>query len=583
MTGAPLATIVVTTHNRPDFLNRAVRSALAQTVDEVEVIVVDNGSTPPSVPASRDPRLRLIRRDDGAGGPSVARNAGLAAARGQWIMFLDDDDELAPEMIERSLAAAQRSSLPGPVAVMSGVQLTDVTGHELARFVPPTLERGKHYFLEGRGNTTRTANGLIAPTEVLRAIGGFDEQLGVFQHRDLGLRLNRAASIQSIAAPLYRMTKHDEDRLSDHAAGITRDMERTLEKHADVFDQHRSRHARYMATLGVYSLKAGDGQNARRWCARALRRDPRQPRLWLYAAAAAAGSRALRARPWTALQRRRVRKYTRKLLDYPRALLGSMLAPVTRALLTRGDHATHRPPERVLVLSVYRARNADIVGALVAEARSRRWEVRLWALDAVDPALRSETLGAGPGAKFPLLNRLLREADAAEFEWVVVADDDVALRGATLADLLAVSERAGLDLAQPAHTELSHRDNAITVRKPLSVARLTSYVENGPLFAVRRPLTSDVLPFPGGHEMGWGLELDWFDLSCRGARLGIVDGIPIRHLRPVGADYTKAAERARLRQLLQARGLRSFSELHHTFGSWRPWQKKAPWLDAPSS
>jgi glycosyltransferase involved in cell wall biosynthesis len=581
MTAAPLTTIVITTHNRPDYLDRAVRSALAQTVQEVEVVVVDNGSTPPSAPASTDPRLRLIRRRDGAGGPSAARNAGLAAARGQWITFLDDDDELAPEMIERSLVAAESSPLPGPVAVMSVVQLTDVAGNELERFVPPTLERGEHYFLEARGNTRRAANSLVVPTELLRAIGGFDERLGVFQHGDLGLRLNRAASIQSIDAPLYKMTMHEETRLSDHSPGIIRDMERTLEKHPGAFDQHRSRHARYMATLGIYSLRAGDAQSARRWCVRALRRDPRQPRLWLYAVAAAAGPIALRTKPWATLQRRRLRKYGRKLLNYPRALLGSMLAPVTRAWLAR-THGGRRPsPERVLLLSVYRARNAAIVDTLVAEARSRGWEVRLWALDAVDPALRSETLGVGAGAKFPLLNRLLREGDAAAFEWVVVADDDVALRGATLADLLAVSERAGLDLAQPAHTELSHRDNAITVRRPLSVARLTSYVENGPLFAVRRPFTSAILPFPGGHEMGWGLELEWFDLCCRGARLGIVDGIPIRHLRPVGADYAKEAERDRLRQLLRDRGLRSFSELRRTFGSWRPWQSEPPWLNGP--
>ena len=78
--GDPLYSIVIPTHNRPDFLVRAIGSALAQTLPDVEVIVVDDGSQPPAV-APTDHRVRLIRLDENRGN-AAARNAGLATARG---------------------------------------------------------------------------------------------------------------------------------------------------------------------------------------------------------------------------------------------------------------------------------------------------------------------------------------------------------------------------------------------------------------------------------------------------------------------------------------------------------------------
>jgi glycosyltransferase involved in cell wall biosynthesis len=115
---APLVTIVIPTCNRPELLDAAVDSALSQTISELEVIVVDDGSTPPAQPRNDDERVHLIRSDVRRG-VSWARNAGLAEARGRWIVFLDDDDQLVPEMVALSLEAARRSVLPPPLLALS--------------------------------------------------------------------------------------------------------------------------------------------------------------------------------------------------------------------------------------------------------------------------------------------------------------------------------------------------------------------------------------------------------------------------------------------------------------------------------
>jgi len=586
----PIATVVVTTRDRPDLAPRAIASALAQTRADIEVVVVDDGSRPPFRPVDPDPRLRLVRRDD-AGGVTSARNAGLAVARGAWVTFLDDDDELDPEMIERSLDAAARSVLPQPVAVNAAVRVLGAGDAPDTVLVPPdALPRGADYSLEGRGAAGRAANSLVVPTAVLRDIGGFDEAYVTFEHDDLGLRLNAVASIQGVPDPLYRMHPNAGSRLSRRRSPIPGDMERTLVKHSAAFARHPQARARFIGSIGFYHLEAGNWSDAIRWTARALRRAPRSARSWAFFAAALAGPYALRAYRWldpsestvpfADLQRRRVRKYARRLSNHPRAAVGAPLGRLTHRVADRVSAPTAaRGTGSVLVLCIYRARNADLVARLVADAEARGWEVRLWALDAAAPSLAERTVGSGPGPKFPLLNRMVADVDLDRYDWLVVSDDDVAFERRPLGDLLAVAEAADLDFVQPAHVERSFREHEFTVRRWGSLARRTTFVEIGPLFAVARPWISRVVPFPADHTMGWGLELEWSDLEGEGMRLGIVDGVPIRHLSPVGKGYAKQEQRERLRALLDARGIASTRDLQRVRGTWRPWQARAPWAD----
>ncbi len=124
----PEVTVVITTRDRPALVARAVESALAQTLQAIEVIVVDDASAEPLRLARADTRLQIIRRTSSTG-VCAARNAGLSVARGRWVTFLDDDDELVPDMLETSLRAARASELPPPVAVLAGIEELDPDGH----------------------------------------------------------------------------------------------------------------------------------------------------------------------------------------------------------------------------------------------------------------------------------------------------------------------------------------------------------------------------------------------------------------------------------------------------------------------
>ena len=232
-----------------------------------------------------------------------------------------------------------------------------------------------------------------------------------------------------------------------------------------------------------------------------------------------------------------------------------------------------------LVLCVYRAGNARIVRRLVRSSLRSGATVRLWALDRGEPSLSRWTVGTGPGPKFELANRMLAAAPVPDDAYVVVADDDVTL-ALGMGWFLRLARRAAFDVAMPAHRKhLSNLSHQATLRASWSLARLTEFVEIGPVFAVSPGIRDRVLPFPGDAGMGWGLEADWYTLrSEAGARLGIVDGAPMRHLTPVATSYPQGVERERMAERIRRAGLGGLHEIQTTLATWRPWQRTPPWL-----
>ncbi|KJH72561.1 glycosyltransferase family 2 protein [Aliterella atlantica] len=113
----PIISTVIPTRNRPLIVERAVKSALAQTFTEIEVIVVIDGSdacTREVLEEIDDSRLKVIELPV-RGGAAAARNAGVSAAVGEWIAFLDDDDEWFPQKLERQIEVAKGSQYELPI------------------------------------------------------------------------------------------------------------------------------------------------------------------------------------------------------------------------------------------------------------------------------------------------------------------------------------------------------------------------------------------------------------------------------------------------------------------------------------
>lgn len=231
----PQLSIIIPTHNRPQLLLRAVRSAIAQTLDDIEIIVVDDGSTPP-VELPNYPQVKIVRLAPNRGG-SAARNVGARAATARWITYLDDDDELLPQMAAVSLAALASADLPGPVGVLSGLAEVNPQGQIVKTHLPPTLAKGKHFCLEpiSPQQSFASKQTLVVERSVLLSIGGFDESFASRVHTELFLRLNPVCSLLGLSTVTYRLSVHDGPRVSGSLARRQQSFAQLQQKHRAVF------------------------------------------------------------------------------------------------------------------------------------------------------------------------------------------------------------------------------------------------------------------------------------------------------------------------------------------------------------
>jgi GT2 family glycosyltransferase len=191
MTNARLS-VVIPAFNAATTIRSAVASVLRQTVPVLEVIVVDDGSTDATAQVAEaidDPRVRCISRTNG--GPSAARNAGIAAARGEWVGFLDSDDLWLPRYVETATAALDAA--PNPGFAYTDAYVFDVGRHQIRvqsamdAIVPPPPDRASFLAAVIRRNFVFTS--AVVPVAVLGAVGGYDETLRLSEEYDLWLRI----------------------------------------------------------------------------------------------------------------------------------------------------------------------------------------------------------------------------------------------------------------------------------------------------------------------------------------------------------------------------------------------------------
>jgi glycosyltransferase involved in cell wall biosynthesis len=135
---APWVSIVVCSYNYARYLRDAIDSALAQTWQPLEVVVIDDGSTDASWPITLSYGSRVLALQQPNGGQGAAYNSGLAASRGDWVLFLDADDRLDADAVQRMMALAA----PNVAKVQGALRMIDADNRRLGGVVPYLLHDG---------------------------------------------------------------------------------------------------------------------------------------------------------------------------------------------------------------------------------------------------------------------------------------------------------------------------------------------------------------------------------------------------------------------------------------------------------
>jgi glycosyltransferase involved in cell wall biosynthesis len=184
--------VVIPAYNASRFVRRAIDSALGQTRPPDEIVVVDDGSTDDTaaIVGSCGPPVRCIRQANA--GASIARNVGIAQARGEWIALLDADDEWLPPKQERQLAVLEAH----PELAWCGCNKEDAGGgadapvHATPEVAARIRSQGSLPFFElGRMRLGLQTSGFLIRKAVFDEIGGFDPALRVCHDKDLFWRI----------------------------------------------------------------------------------------------------------------------------------------------------------------------------------------------------------------------------------------------------------------------------------------------------------------------------------------------------------------------------------------------------------
>jgi glycosyltransferase involved in cell wall biosynthesis len=289
---SPLVTVVLPTHNRAALVGRAIASVLAQTYRELELIVVDDGSTDETmavVSAVVDARVRLLRLD-AQRGASFARNRGLDAAAGTLVAFIDSDDAWHEQKLGRQVAALGAAST-GAVLCVCSMEVTQGQRRHFVRYRDEEVDgdTARARLVSGTGVGTPC---WLARTGAIRAAGGFDESLPRMQDYECALRLAGVGGVAFMSDVLVA-AELGPNSLSASADRYARAIDLIIERHRELFERHPAGHSHMVFRAGKYLALEGRHREALSWFARSLRIRPANVRALAGAVLCASGLFAL--------------------------------------------------------------------------------------------------------------------------------------------------------------------------------------------------------------------------------------------------------------------------------------------------
>jgi glycosyltransferase involved in cell wall biosynthesis len=277
--------VIVPTHNRHEVLREALAGILGQRDVDIEVVVVDDGSTVPVTEAQvdvvADPRVTVLRNDT-PGGPSAARNLGARTLTTPWIAFCDDDDLWAPDKLRAQLDAIEatpgaRWSCTGSITVDGRRRLQGHHEPPPSGDVLPDLLRFN--VLPAGGSA------ILVDHELFDEVGCFDHRMNRAEDWDCWIRLAREAPIAIVRRPLVAYRVWEASHSLD-AQGMHEGHRLLRDRYGDLFQAHGADQddvalAHYLAKQ---QLRSGRRWDAAKTFARAGRHAG--PPYWARAAAA---------------------------------------------------------------------------------------------------------------------------------------------------------------------------------------------------------------------------------------------------------------------------------------------------------
>ena len=230
-----LVSAIILTHNRLDLLKRAVDSVLSQTYPNIEVIVVDNGSTDGTKEyLSKLEGIRYVSFSPTIGnGCNQARNYAISISHGEWCAFLDDDDCWMPAKIERQLEVAREQKCG---FLFCGIrrETIDESGNVIYSDEPASIDLQGDISRKSLYQQIAYTSTLMVSKKLLLDVGCFDVKQQFWQETELIMRLSQISPLFAAEEPLtlYRSDTIDPTRQTNRIKGWDKSVKHCYRKHA---------------------------------------------------------------------------------------------------------------------------------------------------------------------------------------------------------------------------------------------------------------------------------------------------------------------------------------------------------------
>lgn len=231
----PLVSVIVPNFNYLRYLEKCLESVMSQDYPNIEIIVVDDGSTDESVNyiSSLTPKVKLVQQENS--GVSVARNRGLLESKGEFIAFLDADDYWDPSKISKQMSLILST---GVDLVYSGVNLVSPDGNAILEAMHPSFKgQCGQYFRRypSRAVITLGTSNALFRKKLLAKSGLLDPMLSISADWDFFRRICDFANVDFIEEPLTFYRQHYEN-MSNYSKSFASDTLRCVKKM--VIDDH---------------------------------------------------------------------------------------------------------------------------------------------------------------------------------------------------------------------------------------------------------------------------------------------------------------------------------------------------------
>lgn len=259
--------IITPTYNSSKFISNTVKSVLNQTFTDWEYLIVDDNSTDNTINIinefiKKDPRIKLLKTPKNSGGPATPKNIGIENATGEYVAFLDHDDEWLPQKLEKQVKVFEESKDKKLGLVSSFLNIKDKNGN--LEYRHKKNYKGDVIRQLANGNFIVTSSCVLTKLSILKEVELFDSRFKTSDDWDMWLNISEAGyQFDFVPEYLVNYIKHEENAyLNNNNRNDKREFILIFNKHKESFTKYS------LKAVGHYHFYNGEYSLARKYFAK---------------------------------------------------------------------------------------------------------------------------------------------------------------------------------------------------------------------------------------------------------------------------------------------------------------------------